>query len=358
MTADDQFGSGTGAASDQTALEAPGANTNPEGSVHFRFVPTMAAYVRLNVALVRRSWGARLLAGFIVGSGLVTWRAGAVEGAAFILFGLLLASGYFVAPFLWFAIRRRRDLLLAAIDVSADTTGVTFARPTSTTTNAWSVYRRVRETRDAFLLDPGTGSSGFVLKRDADPAAIDRFRTLLEQAGFDLRPRGRGRPVLIAGAAFLVGMLIMPGFQYLPRVVATLGANAMISLSASVEGRAITLSGTTNLPDGSLIELRLFQLDNWNASQAAGSGSDPTTSPWVLSMEVTVKGGAFSALSLVPTWPSGKVVGVADFWMDSLQPPEALARYGPDGQSMNGPDVVDSDDGSRLLEVQLSFQLS
>jgi hypothetical protein len=114
----------------------PTTDAAPDEIVRFRTVPTMAAYVRMNVAVARRSRGMLLVGGFIFGCGLISVLEGALFGAFFLLGGLLMASGYFVVPFLWFAVRRRRDLLLAPIDITADATGMTFTMPMSTTTHA------------------------------------------------------------------------------------------------------------------------------------------------------------------------------------------------------------------------------
>ncbi len=335
----------------------PATDAAPDGAVRFRTVPTMASYLRLNVAVVRRSRPAQLVGGFIFGTGLVTVMDGVIFGAVSLVLGLLFATGYFVVPFLWFAVRRRRDLLLAPVDITADATGLICAMPMSTTTNAWSVYRRVRETSDAFLLGIGTGSSGFVLKQGVDPAVLDRFRAVLMGAGFDLRPSRRVRRLSIAVVLFLAGMLIAPGFAYGPRAIATIGANATISLSVGAAGGTVTLSGTTDLPDGSQLDLQLVHIDKWNASQTTGASADPADSPWVLYATTTVRGGAFSEPFEVPAWPSGRLVGVADFWMYGSQPLAAVDRYGEYGDKMHGPDVIASSDGSRYLEIQAATQL-
>jgi prepilin signal peptidase PulO-like enzyme (type II secretory pathway) len=107
------------------------------------------------------------------------------------LVGLTFLSGAFVVPFVWFSIRRRRELVLAPLDVDADRTGITLATPIATTRHAWSVYRRAREIPDGFLLDTGIGANVMVAKRGAAESDVDAFRTLLREVNL-LRPSSMG----------------------------------------------------------------------------------------------------------------------------------------------------------------------
>ena len=81
------------------------------------------------------------------------------------------------------------------------------------------------------------------------------------------------------------------------------------------------------------------------------------TSPWVQIDYVTVEAGSFATSFAVPTWPAGRVSAEAFFWMWQGQPVSATDRYGPDGGSMTDPDVVQTTDRGRMLQVQTAFEL-
>lgn len=364
-------GPAAGAQTQQVATDAPaegtdlhGANdrptalnTNSGPGLQLRYRPTMADLLRLNAALARRSLVSLAFAGFITGGGLVAIINGDPLGVLMIVFGVSLVTGIYVVPFVWLMARRRADLVLAEVDVVADATGFTMTTAVSTTRLAWSVYRRVRETGDAFLFDSGLGRTVFILKRGADQQQLHALRALLDAT--ELRPRraGRLRPNLVAAAVLALGVGVLPGYIYLHTLVQSLGANATISLSAEVNGRTITVRGATDLPDRSSVVIELVQRDEYDRARAAGAEPDSADSPWTIVNYVTVESGSFATSFAVPSWPSGRAGAVAFFWMHAGQPASAVARYGQDGRALTGPDVVDTADGGRTLEVQTTFQL-
>lgn len=325
--------------------------------VHLRYRPTMRDHLRLNADLVRRSLVGLAVAGFIIGGGSVSLVAGDHFGVVVVAFGLSLASGLFVVPFVWLTVHRRADLLLAEVDFMADATGLTHTTAVSTTRQAWSVYRRVRETGDAFLLDQGTGRTVPILKRGAEPAQIVALRALFDTAGLRRSQPGRLRSLSAAVAALVLGAAVLPGYFVLQTFPRTLGANATISLSTAVNGRTIAVRGMTDLPDGSSVAVELVQLDEYDRARAAGAAPDPADSPWIRVSYVTAEAGSFATSFDVPTWPPGRASAGAYFWMQPGQPAAAGARFGPDGGSMSGPNVVQTADRGRMLEVQTTFQL-
>ncbi len=243
--------------------------------VHLRYRPTVGDHLRVNGLLLRRSLLGLAFAGLLIGSGAVSFVAGDLYGVVLVVFGLLLASGLFAVPFVWLTVRRRADLLLADVDFVADATGLTHTTAVSTTRQVWSVYRRVRETGDAFLLDQGTGRTVFILKRGADPAQLVALRALFDAPGVRRGRSGRWRSLSATAAALVLGTAVLPGYVVLQTFAQTVGANATISLSAAVDGRTIAVRGTTDLPDGSSGAIELVQLDEYEAARAAGAAPDP-----------------------------------------------------------------------------------
>ena len=104
-----------------------------------------------------------------------------------LIFGVALLTGLFVVPFVWWAIHRRPDLVLAPLEVSADEGGVSMVTPTTRGRHDWSVFRSIRETGRAFVLDTGAGVALLVAKRGVSDADIAGMRALAQRKGV-LRP--------------------------------------------------------------------------------------------------------------------------------------------------------------------------
>lgn len=156
----------------------------PAEQVTFTAQPTASDYVSTSAALLRVSTGSQVLGGAMLGLGTVGLISFTdLFSVVPIAFGLALITGAFAVPFVWYGIRRRRDLLLAPLHVSADREGISITGPTSTARQQWSTYKRVREVPTAFLLDTGAGANLMIAKRGPDPEVIERFRSLLADVG-------------------------------------------------------------------------------------------------------------------------------------------------------------------------------
>jgi hypothetical protein len=326
-------------------------------AVHLHTRPMITDYFLINAALARRSKIVLGIAGLMVFSGVVGMATGNLVSAVFALLGLAMATGAYCVPFTWFAVRRRADLLLSDVDVCADLVGLTIKTRTMTSSQEWSVYRRVTELREGFVFDSRSAVRALVVKRGAEATELAALRTLLESKGLRPQVRSRLRSAVIGIAAFSIGALIVPGYVYVQNWVDTQGANAGLTMKAVVNGRSVAVAGDADLPEGSIVAIELTQLDEYDRATAAGAPPDPADSPWVVVHFVKVDQGMVVTRFDVPSWPSGRASASAFFWMFEDQPADAVQRYGPDGATMTGPGIVQTSDRGRMLEVATDLRL-
>ena len=176
-------------------------------NTHIDFVsrPTTSDYVWNAMAVTRSSLVTIAVGTFATATAVVT---GILTGdrvlnlpllAGLLLAGLSLLTGLFVVPFIWWPIHERRDLVLAPVHFVADEEGISLATETSTARHEWSVFRRIRETPGAFVLDTGANVGILVPKRGIAEPEIGRLRSLFVAAGtMTAEPSGleRWRPLL------------------------------------------------------------------------------------------------------------------------------------------------------------------
>jgi hypothetical protein len=182
--------------------------------------PTASDYVWNTAAHFRSSLLATSLGTFTtVTATLALIVAGDLASIVILVGGLSLLSGLFVVPFIWWPIHERRDLALAPVHVVADDEGITWGTETSTARHDWTVFRRIRETSGAFVLDTGANVAMLLSKRDIAEADIERLRSLFALKGvIPPEPSGpeRLRPFLgvaigLAAAVVVIGMPIVLG---------------------------------------------------------------------------------------------------------------------------------------------------
>jgi hypothetical protein len=107
---------------------------------------------------------------------------------AFALFVLSFLTGVLPAAIMTFMAGRRPDLLALEQHVVIDMDGVRMASERATSTSTWTMFKRVRETGTAYLLDFGTGAATFVPKRALDRDQLATIRSIAEAVGkFDRR---------------------------------------------------------------------------------------------------------------------------------------------------------------------------
>jgi hypothetical protein len=218
------------------------------------------------------------------------------------------------------------------------------------------VYRRADETSRAFILHLGTGAAVLVPKRGLSDAAIDAFRGCLERVGLLDRDQATRRQVRrLASVAIGIGAsaLLILG----PAALARAGATASLDLSATADGGTVVVHGTTDLPDGVVIDVRVVQLDEWERENDDGVAADAETSPWVIDGQAVVEDGAFDLTLSIDEWPGGSGGAAAYFFVDSRQPADVVERFGVDGSGLRGPEAVEYPDYGTALEVHRSFEI-
>jgi hypothetical protein len=158
------------------------------GAVQFTSTPRASDVIWNAAEMVRSSILATAIGTFATTTGLlglIVLRNPLVLPV--VIVGIAFLTGLFVVPFVWWAIYRRPDLVLAPFEVSADEGGVSMVTPTTRARHEWSVFRSIRETGRAFVLDTGAGVSFSVAKRDVSDADIAGLRALVRRKGV-LRP--------------------------------------------------------------------------------------------------------------------------------------------------------------------------
>jgi hypothetical protein len=122
------------------------------------------------------------------------------------------------------------------------------------------------------------------------------------------------------------------------------GADPQLCLNATANQGNLVVTGTTSLPDGSIIELSVEEslgFQYW------------TTGP----VDVTVADGAYSGSFDVSAWASGTAVVTARFVVSVDQPQSIVDRYHGDGSGLSGPDVRPNYRGGGSAVVEMTTQV-
>jgi hypothetical protein len=150
-----------------------------------------------------------------------------------------------------------------------------------------------------------------------------------------LRARGLTRAVLtvvvivvVAGASVLgakAGAEVIMG-QCAPQWLT--GTDPQLCLDAHITAHQLTVSGTTSLPDGAIVEV-------WAEDFGTSYGDHWLSQTTVM----TVSGGSFGGTFDLSSWGAGTVTVNALVKMETGQPAAVVDRYGPRGERLAGPDV-------------------
>jgi hypothetical protein len=163
-------------------------DTAVEPAVHVDYQMSGADYRSATIELTQQSVGTVAFGTLFVGMSLIPLLNGDLSSIPILVVGLSFLTGVYCLPFIWWAIRRRSDLLLTRHDLTADATGIRVATATTTTQQTWPTFRRVRELTNVFTLDYGTGANGMVPKRALDAPTAERFRRLVRSVGLLEQP--------------------------------------------------------------------------------------------------------------------------------------------------------------------------
>jgi hypothetical protein len=269
-----------------------------------------------------------------------------------LLLGLSFVTGVFGIPFFWFAIRRQRGLIGASIEDDIDSSGIHERTPLVDAKIAWDMYREVVDARDMIYLVSAMGV-GFIPKRAFTPDQLEAFRGLVAAKALVRRPRILRRiAVTVVVFAVLVAIAIVP--ILLNQNLAD--SSARLALAPVVAGDTVNVSATTDLPDGTLIALEVYQVDEYRKSISAGSPVEAESNPWVEYQYVEVAGGTFEAAFGIGHWPAGRGRAVA-FVSMHLQPRHVTDLFGSEGEKLTGPHVYRNPDGGLQLEFDQEFDV-
>jgi hypothetical protein len=113
--------------------------------------------------------------------------------------------------------------------------------------------------------------------------------------------------------------------------------DARLDIAAAVNGSRITVSGSTNLPDGARIFVYV-----WHQDESLQVDSENL---------VPVVGGRYTVEVDLGGWPPGMAHATAAFLLDGYgpQPSHVLAAVGDFGERLGGPQVRDDEFGYRLV---------
>lgn len=152
---------------------------------------------------------------------------------------------------------------------------------------------------------------------------------------FKFDPRGPMR-MLVIGALLVALSLSSCGSQAEPVVLAT---------SLTREGDFIQVTGSSNLPDGSVISIYAWHQDVDDAVAPGFDASDVAA----------VSGGSFNVQIPIVGWPPGRVNVSASFSIGGSQPqPDHIVdAYGDHGERLTGRQVeIDPHGVAYLTEIR------
>ena len=142
-------------------------------------------------ALTRMSVASRVFGLVVVASGLLLigdpnqWPLALFN----ITLGAALLAGLWCVPFIWWASRRRPDLMNATMTIEADDVGLRIHASYGAGSYRWGMFRRVRERGGFLFLDMMTGMNVLIPVAAFDEPNLATFRRLLADAGYS--PDGR-----------------------------------------------------------------------------------------------------------------------------------------------------------------------
>jgi hypothetical protein len=188
-------------------------------SLSISFTPTVSELINASATLSRAG---TFINGF--GGYAATWTVIAlVAGAPFfvllppLVFAIGSLTGYYCAPFIWYAVWRRRDLVLTPTTVTLDDDGVEARTASASARQAWTFYRRARDLGDSVALEAGPNLAVLLLKRNLDEPERAQLRRILDAHGLFRPPTGleRAKPFLATAIGAVIALLQL-NLQLLP----------------------------------------------------------------------------------------------------------------------------------------------
>ena len=150
------------------------------------------------------------------------------------------------------------------------------------------------------------------------------------------KKRDRSKQILLVAtvAAFVAALMILGHDE--DEEFITLEA------AASAQNETVTVSGTTNLPDGAILLITILSADT--ETEVLGGAAEVDDGAFHTSIALPADSGDAEA--------DGRLVVEVTFEIvmeDQAQPPELIERFGAIGARMTGETVVQAEHGRRLV---------
>lgn len=117
--------------------------------------------------------------------------------------------------------------------------------------------------------------------------------------------------------------------------------SAIVAFDATFNGDSVTIDGSTDLPDGTILDWELLR----------GTYSRPAEAQLLSFDSVLVSAGKFTADIAAGPFEPGTVLSIGVRFHPGVgQPPETVARFGPNGEILRGSSVL-NDEGIPVLLV-------
>ena len=145
--------------------------------------------------------------------------------------------------------------------------------------------------------------------------------------------------LLLAGLAAASLEVVACSYVWLGNPFRSEPANAVITIEVQVDGEVLTVGGTTDLPDGTILKVTAadVRIESYHGTDSL----------------VNVAGGRYQASLGISGWRPGQILVGAGFAPGYPgQPPEVVTRFGAMGEQLTGPQVhQDWDRGDRSLDA-------
>ena len=101
------------------------------------------------------------------------------------------------------------------------------------------------------------------------------FRSIVIARDLLRRPSRRRRLLFAVAIPLTLGVIGLAMAK-----VSEVTANPQLDLAATVDGRTVTIHGTTDIPDGGSVSIELIHVEQYSNAVASGAPAS-TDSPWV-----------------------------------------------------------------------------
>lgn len=146
---------------------------------------------------------------FIVLIPAMSLSMGDWTGIVALLLGLSFVSGTLPATLAAWTFSRRREFMEFEWRTVIDADGIATWTPKSEGRAKWSMYRRIRETQTAFILDMGTGAGSFLPKSAFDAATSAAIASYAADAGLLVRGSTWRLPLIGVGIGLAIVVPIL-----------------------------------------------------------------------------------------------------------------------------------------------------